>query len=125
MANVTLVDDQECANAYSGSYPVDSCGMVCAADPGRDSCQGDSGGPLVYAEDNKPTPYQVGIVSWGVGCARPEYPGVYTRISKYIDWIKACCEDIDSYECQYPSAQTCVYFKFQLSLLGFCLLYLN
>lgn len=104
-ANVSRIDDQQCVNAYSQSFPVKPCGMICAADPNRDACQGDSGGPMVYAIDNEPTPYQVGIVSWGIGCARPEYPGVYTKVAKYIDWIKACCNDINSEECVYPRPQ--------------------
>lgn len=57
--------------------------MICAGaiDPARDACQGDSGGPLVA---NK---HLVGIVSWGEGCGHNIYPGVYTRVSEYSDWI--------------------------------------
>ncbi len=59
---------------------------ICAGYPqgGKDSCGGDSGGPLVDAVN---TNLQYGIVSFGIGCARPNLPGVYTRISSYIDWI--------------------------------------
>ena len=49
---------------------------------GKDSCQGDSGGP--FACNDKLT----GIVSWGAGCADPNYAGVYTRVAHYVDWIK-------------------------------------
>jgi secreted trypsin-like serine protease len=50
--------------------------MICASGQGeRDSCQGDSGGPLIW-EKNNYEDLQVGIVSWGVGCADPMYPGV-------------------------------------------------
>ena len=56
--------------------------MICAGKAGKDSCQGDSGGPMVDSEGK-----QVGIVSWGYGCADEGYPGVYTRVSHYYDWI--------------------------------------
>lgn len=60
--------------------------QICAGQQGHDSCQGDSGGPLVRI-DKFGWPYQVGIVSWGVGCGRSQTPGIYTRVSAYTDWI--------------------------------------
>jgi hypothetical protein len=54
---------------------------------GKDSCQGDSGGPLVM-RDVRGCPYQVGIVSWGEGCAEREAYGVYTRVSHHAEWIQ-------------------------------------
>lgn len=48
--------------------------------------KGDSGGPLIAEREDKK--YElIGIVSWGNGCARPGYPGVYTRVTRYINWI--------------------------------------
>ena len=62
--------------------------MFCAglSKGGKDSCQGDSGGPAVKIEKNKAT--LVGVVSFGDGCAEPGKPGLYTRVSNYLDWIE-------------------------------------
>lgn len=50
--------------------------MICAGQAAKDSCSGDSGGPMVVNEGRWT---QVGIVSWGIGCGKGQYPGVYTR----------------------------------------------
>lgn len=67
---------------------IDPQTQICAGDGSTDSCQGDSGGPLVR-KDEQGRPVQVGIVSWGLGCARPESPGVYVRVSAFSDWLRA------------------------------------
>jgi len=63
----------------------DSQTMLCAFSEGTDSCQGDSGGPLTVVENGKYT--VVGVVSVGLGCAS-SYPGIYARVTNYIQWIR-------------------------------------
>lgn len=81
-AHVKIVSQNSCSRAYQ-KISIIASGMICAraTSPSRDACQGDSGGPLVA------NGYLVGIVSWGEGCANSLYPGVYTRVSEYEDWI--------------------------------------
>jgi len=86
---VPIVSDAVCNERYNGAgYDIyDS--MICAGieEGGKDSCQGDSGGPLVV--DGPNGPILSGIVSWGIGCAEPDYPGVYTEVAYFTEWINA------------------------------------
>ncbi|MEY4178173.1 MAG: hypothetical protein RLY70_1747 [Planctomycetota bacterium] len=75
--------DANRADSYNGQV---NRNMLAAGAMGKDSCQGDSGGPLFMKNDAGDL-RQVGIVSWGNGCARRNYPGVYTRVANYFDWI--------------------------------------
>lgn len=70
---------------YGGSYKPTS--MLCAGVPagGVDTCQGDSGGPLAISESGQWI--LAGITSWGIGCANVNYPGIYTRVTRYVPWI--------------------------------------
>ncbi|XP_062382941.1 trypsin-1-like [Sardina pilchardus] len=83
---VPVVDNEQCDELLSASITEN---MICAGLPegGKDSCQGDSGGPMVTNLKNEWV--QSGVVSFGFGCARPDLPGVYTRVSQYEDWIKS------------------------------------
>jgi hypothetical protein len=83
---------------YDFTYAPEELGiteaMICAnyADGGRGSCQGDSGGPLLV---NTNEGYQqVGIVSFGTGCADGRFPGVYARVGEFTDWIKSITDGI-------------------------------
>ena len=67
-------------NNYKVGSIYDS--MICAARSNQDACQGDSGGPLLERDSTNPT--LVGVVSWGNGCAKQGYPGVYSRISDQV-----------------------------------------
>ncbi|KAI9564921.1 hypothetical protein GHT06_008662 [Daphnia sinensis] len=81
-ATVQVLDNTICTKQYGSSMFV-GANMLCAAAEGKDTCQGDSGGPLLVDG------VQVGITSWGFGCASPNYAGVYTRVTSYVDWISA------------------------------------
>ncbi|EPH42248.1 putative Trypsin [Streptomyces aurantiacus JA 4570] len=82
-ATVPFVSDADCQAAYSGDIiPGEE---ICAGKlnvGGVDTCQGDSGGPM-FRKDEAGQYIQVGIVSWGNGCARPKFPGVYTEVSTF------------------------------------------
>lgn len=91
--DVEVIDNGECKTVYQSlQVPAFTIGdtEICATGPagGKDSCFGDSGGPLVVAADNDRGYAQVGIVSWGPQCGNPLYPGVYTRVSSFSNWIK-------------------------------------
>jgi Trypsin len=87
-ADLKYVEQEECLRQFGNQYITDQ--MLCAYSEGTDACQGDSGGPLVVMNDNGDD-VQVGVVSWGSGCAS-KYPGVYSRVHTAIDWInqKVC-----------------------------------
>ncbi|TRZ02522.1 hypothetical protein DNTS_026577 [Danionella cerebrum] len=84
-AVVPVVANDQC-NILLGAGKVTS-NMMCAGvlKGGKDTCQGDSGGPMVSRQCS--VWVQSGITSWGYGCALPNFPGVYTRVSQYQSWI--------------------------------------
>lgn len=95
---VPVISNNECMHKYMAIEAFKSAAqfgqnVICAGHTfgGKDSCQGDSGGPLMLPmHDKGKFPfYQIGIVSYGVGCARPFIPGIYTNVVHYSDWIQS------------------------------------
>jgi secreted trypsin-like serine protease len=88
-ATVPFVSDAKCKKSYGSDLtPSDEICAGNVAQGGVDSCQGDSGGPM-FRRDDAGAWIQVGIVSWGQGCAEPGYPGVYSQVSTFAADIKA------------------------------------
>ncbi|KAK2893390.1 hypothetical protein Q8A73_015874 [Channa argus] len=84
---VPVVGNRQCNCDYGVGSITDN--MLCAglSAGGKDSCQGDSGGPMVSKQNGRWI--QAGIVSFGNGCAEPDFPGIYTRVSQYESWINS------------------------------------
>lgn len=83
--DIPIVSQATCRASYGADDITDR--MICAglAEGGKDSCQGDSGGPLVVNDNS--VWRQIGIVSWGIGCAAPNYYGVYARVAVLYNWV--------------------------------------
>lgn len=103
-ARLPLVSAEACrsqyasyANAY-GKHPyataLISTGQLCAGLPqgSIDTCQGDSGGPLAI-RDGKGGHVQIGVVSWGHGCAQEGFPGIYSRLATDREWLRGTMDE--------------------------------
>lgn len=87
-ANIRVWDTNVCKANYAKVRKPLTDSMMCAGDDKKDACQGDSGGPL-NCKDPVTGRWQLcGVVSWGLFCAEPEYPGVYTTVNKFLPWIR-------------------------------------
>ncbi|XP_052126729.1 trypsin-1-like [Frankliniella occidentalis] len=88
--SLPIIPWNKCKRQYKNrgfSHFLHTCQLCSGKEAGgQDSCQGDSGGPLACQEPDGRY-YLCGVVSWGIGCARAQYPGVYTEVSCYARWI--------------------------------------
>lgn len=81
---------KECREDFKYRKDMITSRMMCTYRLGsenQDACQGDSGGPLVRFSEERGRYEQVGVVSWGIGCASPEYPGIFVKLSHYLQWM--------------------------------------
>lgn len=104
-ARLSITDHQRCGEQHTH---VITNNMFCAIGGNRrngvrDSCSGDSGGPFIVKEEERN--YLVGIVSWGIGCANINFPGVYTRVGRFRHWILEHINN-DLQTCEETSFQT-------------------
>ncbi|WP_327318068.1 S1 family peptidase [Streptomyces sp. NBC_01235] len=93
-ATVPFVSDATC-RTYSGYSGLVAGDEICAGYTagGTDTCQGDSGGPMFRRDANNEW-IQVGIVSWGIGCARANAPGVYSEVSTFASAIASAAASL-------------------------------
>ena len=86
-AQIPYLDTEQCMSPQIYGPKKLSAGMFCAGylEGGVDTCQGDSGGGMICEVRGRQS--VLGLTSWGYGCGRPNRPGVYTKISDYLDWI--------------------------------------
>ena len=91
---VDVLSNAACSSDYAGTGAIIDASMICAARAGKDACQGDSGGPLFIRCDANNADVLVGIVSWGIGCASPSFPGVYGRVSFADAWFRSTMQNL-------------------------------
>jgi secreted trypsin-like serine protease len=94
-ATVPFVSDATCNSSSMYAGQIIPAEEICAGytSGGVDTCQGDSGGPM-FRRDAANAWIQVGIVSWGDGCARPNKPGVYTQVSYFSSAIRSAATSL-------------------------------
>lgn len=87
--DLDLINDDKCKRTENGAFLIPGS-MFCAGsmNGGKDACQGDSGGPLICV-DGRRQPVLTGVTSWGIGCGKANSPGVWTKVSSYIPWIRS------------------------------------
>ncbi|KAK4288598.1 hypothetical protein Pmani_038384 [Petrolisthes manimaculis] len=89
---VPVVGGFECQNhlrqtRLGATFTLHQGNMCAGGEAGKDTCKGDGGGPLVC--EGSSGPELAGLVSWGIGCGHERVPGVYVKVSHYLEWIRA------------------------------------
>lgn len=91
IASVSLIDNDRCSELYSAAktftFYIDQSTICAGSQEGHDACLGDSGGPLMCQSSEDDRWKLVGIVSVGNECGMKDFPGIYTRVTYYRDWI--------------------------------------
>ncbi|CAG2111847.1 unnamed protein product, partial [Medioppia subpectinata] len=82
--DMPIFDHETCIKNYDEHVKLNDMKLCAGGIGGHDSCMGDSGGPLIYNIEGRM--HVIGVVSFGLPCAQKDYPGVYTKVSKYYDW---------------------------------------
>jgi hypothetical protein len=115
--DLTIFEYDTCKQAVGGDFTKT---MLCAGAPGpdgdggvggMDSCQGDSGGPLFLKNvelEGESVPFlQVGIVSWGEGCAEPNNPGIYTSLGMLGEWVQGVIDGMAMNDAERVKVDAC------------------
>ncbi|XP_017773347.1 PREDICTED: venom protease-like [Nicrophorus vespilloides] len=98
-AHIRVTSDEVCRKSQIGRKFVQEYNL-CAYGYKQDSCQGDSGSAIFM--ESSPLQYtQIGVVSWGEGCASPKVPSAYVRLGNYLDWIMKVTDK--AVYCQHPN----------------------
>ena len=86
-----IIENERCERAFRRHANIGHSQICVGGTPGEDSCGGDSGGPLMKVDVDEqfgPRYYLIGVVSFGAKrCGSNSMPGVYTRVSDYMDWV--------------------------------------
>ncbi|KAJ8669036.1 hypothetical protein QAD02_000295 [Eretmocerus hayati] len=80
--DLKVIEKDKCMETYDGKQLVSLEGQICAISENKETCSNDAGGPLIV--DGR----QAGIMSWNKGCEATEFPGVYSEVATYRDWIE-------------------------------------
>ena len=107
--NVKIISNNECISSYPASSVTKS--MFCARANDTDSCYGDSGGPFTVRRAG--THVLEGVISWGKNCAKQQWPGVYSRVSEVLRWIRD--HTLDSHSCWQDSIDSFLSVKDKVS----------